>query len=317
MTSTPLPGRSPVRTRDVFGLAPLGPALRQCALAIGGDEHSPPSQWDLSSLRIFKPRIAFPLWRGRVRPDRKVWITALPNRAPIPPDAGYSVRVTTCRDYRGGQLTYDSHVGTDFATPPGTRLCAAAAGTVRGVRKDMQRGGLKVLLDHGGGLATSYSHLAEARVTVGQELAAGEVLGLSGMSGVDGLIGFPWLVPHLHFNALLGGVAVDPFAAEGEESLWVERNAPTPGTGDEHVPSTEWDDERVEASIGGCRDPRIREELEGLSGDARRFALVFERLLWPFAFPEPQAPLSSGERTARLGLPFHPEDYDGVVFFGG
>ena len=51
-------------------------------------------------------------------------------------------------------MTYDSHIGTDFAIPPGTEVVAPAEGIVRVVELRMERGGRKVSIDHGDGLAT-------------------------------------------------------------------------------------------------------------------------------------------------------------------
>ncbi|MCA9537699.1 MAG: M23 family metallopeptidase, partial [Myxococcales bacterium] len=195
-----------VRATEVFGLRPLMPAVRQCLDGIFGDGLVPRSKWGPSSLRILRPHISLPLWLGRRPPDGKVLIYQLPNRVVAPPEAGYSVRITYALDFRGRRMTYDSHVGTDFAVPPGTVVVAPAAGVVRVVAKQMQRGGLQVLIDHGDGLACTLAHLSRALVRPGQSVARGEPVALSGMSGVDGVLFFPWLAPHVHMNVLLDGV---------------------------------------------------------------------------------------------------------------
>ncbi|MEZ4435615.1 MAG: M23 family metallopeptidase [bacterium] len=321
MTATPR--RFPVRPAEVFGLDPLAPALRQCKLALLGDPHSPKSRWGPSSLRIFKPRVGVPLWLGRPRADRRVVITQLPNRVPPPPDAAYSVRATFARDYRGRRLSYDGHVGTDFAIPPGTAVVAPAAGLVRLVENRMERGGLKVALDHGDGLATTLGHLARALVQPGDRVARGDVVGLSGMSGVDGVLFFPWLAPHVHMNVLLDGAPVDPFAAPGETPIWRAGNhplpAPAPALEDAAHPTT-WDHDAIDATLATCRDPVTRAEIEALTDpDDRAFRLMIRRLFRGYLFTAPPRRLTARAhaRRPRLDLPFAARDYDGVLYVDG
>lgn len=308
--------RRSVGVLEVFGLRPLGPALRQSWTAIAGDGTSPPSQFGLSSVKMFRPlRVSFPLWLGRERSDRRVWVYNLFNRRPIPRDQGYSVKITTCRDFRGGQLTYDGHVGTDFAVPVGTEVRTIAAGVVRAVQCDMQRGGLKVVVDHGGGLLSTSNHLARALVRVGQVLARGEVLGLSGMSSVDGVLFFPWLAPHLHLNVLLDGEPVDPFAEPGETALWRGGNDPRPAEGTaEPLEPTRWDAEAIAAGIASCTDAELKRSLAG-AGDraAQGCALSVARLFRYHAFTEhPRLVTEPHPRTPVLDLPFG--GYRGVSF---
>ncbi len=323
--SGPRPRTHRVNPLDVFGLRPLGESLRQCRTAIMGDPLAPPSKWGPSGLRILKPRIAVPLWLGRSRRDRRVVITQLPNRVAPPTAAdetaaGYSVRSTWSRDYRGRRLTYDSHIGTDFAIPPGTAVVAPAEGIVRVVELRMQRGGRKVAIDHGDGLATTSGHLAEAHVEPGQRVARGEVIGLSGMSGVDGILFCPWLAPHVHFNVLLDGLPVDPFAGPDEIALWRSGNHPTPYHGEPMALAepTEWDMARVARLIAGCRDADLRARLEGIADDAQRaFEAMHHRTLEPFLFTDAlAAPLTVTRHRRRpwLDLPFAAVDYDGVVY---
>ena len=306
---------------EVFGLTPLVPALRECWLAIAGDAHTPPSQFGLSSLRIFKPRLSFPLWLGLAPQDGRVALYNLPNRAPAPKHEGYSVKVTYCRDFRGGQLSYDGHVGTDFAIPVGTVVTATAPGVVRQVRKDMQRGGLKVVIDHGHGLVTTSNHLARSLVRVGQQVARGEPIALSGMSSVDGILFFPWLAPHLHLNVCLDGDPVDPFAKPGETPLWRGGNAPVPyeGPEDRDFEPTEWDAAGLQATIDACRDPSIRQELEAVTDlEERGVAVTMARLFHAATLDAfPPVVTTPSPRTPHLTLPFRPEDVRGVYYPDG
>ncbi|MDA1196225.1 MAG: M23 family metallopeptidase, partial [Planctomycetota bacterium] len=128
------------------------------------------------------------------------------NRTPTPEADGWSVRVTQVRDFRGRRLTYDSHNGTDFAIPPGTVVVASAPGRVASRRSEYNRGGLKLYVDHGDGLMSTYHHLGRTLVAVGADVARGQPIALSGYSGLDALVSFPWVAPHVHYNVLLGGV---------------------------------------------------------------------------------------------------------------
>ena len=94
------------------------------------------------------------------------------------------------------------HTGTDFAG--GSTARAAAAGTVLEVR--LRAGyGLTVVLDHGNGVGTSYSHLGRASVASGQRVAQGEAVGAVGSSGdATG--------PHLHFEVRVHGQHTDPLS---------------------------------------------------------------------------------------------------------
>jgi hypothetical protein len=149
-------------------------------------------------------------------------------------------------DYRCGVLGSDGHDGTDFALADparmqaGVSVMASAAGTVRAVRDGMpdqppdgrlahdfgkMNCGNGVLLQHEGGWETQYCHFKEGSVRVrpGQTVAAGEALGLVGMSGEANF-------PHVHLAVRQDGRSVDPFTGappaaacgEGGAPLWRE-----------------------------------------------------------------------------------------------
>ena len=94
------------------------------------------------------------------------------------------------------------HTGIDIAVPTGTPVHAAAAGTV--VYAGWMSGyGFLVAIDHGGGLATAYAHNSSLLVTVGEQVAQGEVVSLSGSTGHS-------TGPHVHFEVRVNGIPVDP-----------------------------------------------------------------------------------------------------------
>ncbi|MCL5995739.1 MAG: M23 family metallopeptidase [Chloroflexi bacterium] len=105
------------------------------------------------------------------------------------------------RAYNGIDLgTY--HAGYDLAARKGTPVKAAAAGQVV-VVKLFTVHGLTVVVDHGRGVYTTYSHLSKAGVTKGDMVDVGDVLGNVGSTGRS-------QGPHLHFEVAVGGAPIDP-----------------------------------------------------------------------------------------------------------
>ena len=94
------------------------------------------------------------------------------------------------------------HSGTDFRAPTGTKLNAVNDGVVV-VASERYYSGNAVILDHGEGIYSSYSHLSKINVKKGQHIKQGQSLGLSGATGrVTG--------PHLHFSIIIDSKKIDP-----------------------------------------------------------------------------------------------------------
>jgi murein DD-endopeptidase len=300
---------------DLFGLRPLPQALRQAALTLRGAPSIPPSRFGPSSLGIFFPRLAVATWLGRRPGGDRVLVTNLFNRTQTPISDGWSVRRTRVRDFRGRSMTYDSHNGTDFTCPVGTLVTAPAPGRVVRVSSEFNRGGLKVVLDHGGGLMTTSNHLLAALVEVGDVVRRGDPIARSGASGIDMLTAFPWNAPHVHFNTWLNGVPADPYALDGEVSLWRRHNDPgaaEPDPAEATPPPTVWDDGAIEAVIRACRDPDLAAALRDAPTERRATEAVFLANYYPTAFPvRPPFVAHPSARTPRLDLPFR--DFSGGV----
>lgn len=99
--------------------------------------------------------------------------------------------------------TLQSHQGVDYAIPEGSRVFATADGKVKEVKVRNSTSGQTVVIDHGGGYETSYSHLSKISVRKGQQVRRGDIIALSGDTGLS-------LAPHLHYEVRLGGMRVDP-----------------------------------------------------------------------------------------------------------
>ncbi len=304
---------------EALGLRPVAERWRQTLVALRGEEDVPPSRFDRSSLSQLRPRLALPLWRGREAVPRRAIVTNLFNHRQTPIEDGWSVRRTQVLDYRGRDLTYDSHNGTDFSIPVGTPVLATAAGQVVRVVNEFNRGGLKVFIDHGEGLMTNCAHLARAFVQEGQRVERGELIALSGYSGLDGLVTFPWGTPHVHFNTWLDGEPVDPFPHDGRESLWRAGSLPEPAprarAADATAVPSRYSEERVAELLAGCRTESRRRALEALELPARAAHAIIESNYYPTRFtchPNPYA--ESHDRSPRLDLPFPVDRFDGVMF---
>ncbi len=94
------------------------------------------------------------------------------------------------------------HAGLDFKGPIGAPIYAAAAGTISFVG-GQQGYGNTVEIDHGNGLMTRYAHMSGFRARVGQQVEAGQVIGLIGNTGRS-------TGPHLHFEVRINDRAVNP-----------------------------------------------------------------------------------------------------------
>lgn len=95
------------------------------------------------------------------------------------------------------------HGGVDFAVSTGTPVMAANDGVVVGTPYDADGFGNYVQIQHRDGHTSYYGHLASKGVSEGQEVTAGQVVGVSGDSGNS-------TGPHLHFEVRRGGIKVDP-----------------------------------------------------------------------------------------------------------
>ena len=99
--------------------------------------------------------------------------------------------------------TLRSHQGVDYAMAEGSSVFATADGTVREVSDKNSTMGKTIVIDHGNGYRTSYSHLLSTLVRRGQKVQRGDVIALSGNSGLS-------LAPHLHYEVRYNDLRVDP-----------------------------------------------------------------------------------------------------------
>jgi murein DD-endopeptidase MepM/ murein hydrolase activator NlpD len=94
------------------------------------------------------------------------------------------------------------HTGIDFGAAYGTPIVAAAAGQVSSAGWDGGYG-RAVRITHGGGLLTLYGHMSRLAVSPGQSVAAGQVIGYVGSTGMS-------TGPHLHYELHRNGQRINP-----------------------------------------------------------------------------------------------------------
>ena len=95
------------------------------------------------------------------------------------------------------------HSGTDLAAPIGTPIVAPLDGKVVFIHSDIFLTGKTVMIDHGYGVFSSYSHLSQINVKLNQIVKTGDSIGLVGQTGrATG--------PHLHFTITWYGVRINP-----------------------------------------------------------------------------------------------------------
>ncbi len=99
--------------------------------------------------------------------------------------------------------TLYSHQGVDFTLPTGSSVFATADGWVKHTANNQTTSGKVITIDHGNGYETTYSHLDNIKVRRGTYVRRGDVIALSGNTGLS-------LAPHLHYEIKYNGTRVDP-----------------------------------------------------------------------------------------------------------
>ncbi len=127
------------------------------------------------------------------------------NRYPI--DKQFRRITSPFNPYRKHPVTgrISPHNGTDFATPVGSPVYSTGDGRVIAIRNHPYAGKY-IVIEHNSVYKTRYLHLSRFLVKKGQQVKRGQKIALSGTTGrVTG--------PHLHFEVLVRGRAVDSMKA--------------------------------------------------------------------------------------------------------
>lgn len=144
--------------------------------------------------------------------DRPLWAGAflrLPNSAP-------RSEFNQQRDYLfdGRKVDHQTHLGLDLASLAAAPIPAANSGTVV-MAEEFGIYGQCVIIDHGLGLQSLYSHMSQIDVAVGDAVEKGQTIGRTGATGMAG-------GDHLHFGIVLAGIEVNP--REWLDGHWIQDN---------------------------------------------------------------------------------------------
>ena len=97
------------------------------------------------------------------------------------------------------------HYGIDIAAKKGTLIKSSASGTVTMAEDDLYYTGGTIIMDHGHGISTIYSHLENVMVSVGDLINQGDIIGSVGSTGRS-------TGPHLDFRVNWFQTRLDPMS---------------------------------------------------------------------------------------------------------
>ena len=95
------------------------------------------------------------------------------------------------------------HYGIDIAAEQGTMIKSSGSGVVTMAEDDLYYTGGTIIMDHGHGISTIYSHLENILVSVGDKINQGDVIGTVGSTGRS-------TGPHLDFRINWFQTRLDP-----------------------------------------------------------------------------------------------------------
>ena len=147
----------------------------------------------------YEEKLAKLALQGQNPPSNATWIT---------PVSGYPITSASGMRIHPVYNSALMHNGIDMACPQGTPIYATRAGTVTTASYQAGGAGYYVSINHGDGFSSIYMHMTNYGVSSGQSVAAGQLIGYVGSTGVS-------TGPHLHFGVSYAGTYVNPMAYIG------------------------------------------------------------------------------------------------------
>lgn len=134
---------------------------------------------------------------GKKEEAKQLW----EGRFILPANGRISSPFGAYRVYDKGQASW-RHRGVDIANKEGTEILAPNSGIVV-LSEDMRVHGGAIIINHGQGVFSIFSHLKERLVKKGEEVERGQLIGTMGQTGLA-------TASHLHWGVSASGVVVDP-----------------------------------------------------------------------------------------------------------
>lgn len=177
------------------------------------------------------------------------------------------------RDSPGG-IGSTNHQGVDMVMPPGSAIVAASDGIAKIAQTGYYGLGTAVILQHPGGVATTYGHMAklDPALKPGVKVTAGQRLGWQGNTGNS-------TGPHLHFGVQQDGVYINP------EWFMAQKNAPLDGKGGG-------------AAVAGTPVVDAGQGCTPGSGDSNAFQTTLKSYVWPDNVPDGRLTPTPGYASA-------------------
>ena len=97
------------------------------------------------------------------------------------------------------------HYGIDIAAKQGTMIKSSGSGIITLAEDDLYYTGGTIIMDHGHGISTIYSHLETVMVSVGDKITKGDIIGTVGSTGRS-------TGPHLDFRVNWFQTRLDPMS---------------------------------------------------------------------------------------------------------
>lgn len=146
---------------------------------------------------------------NNIKDEVKESINEAPLEAPVP--------IQGVSSEFGAKRSYENHPGVDLKASSGTEIKSPADGKVLTAEFKTSSCGGTIQVEHGNGFTSRYCHCKDIRVSVGQMVKQGDVLGLSGGAKGDKGAGNS-KGAHLHFELKKNGQLVDPLDYIGVEA---------------------------------------------------------------------------------------------------
>lgn len=161
---------------------------------------------------LFGPETAMAVNKFKTDNDVKEGTTSNVNEASL--EAPITLKGVTSQF--GAKRSYENHPGVDLKASSGTEIKSPADGKV--LKGEFTTGacGGTIQIDHGNGFVSRYCHCKDIKVSPGQSIKQGEVVGLSGGAKGDKGAGRS-TGAHLHFELKKNGQLVDPLDYIGKD----------------------------------------------------------------------------------------------------